>query len=88
MDCNPLSQFSVQLFEFFAKPVNGKAAGGAVRPSRLRRCGEILRYNNENLAEQGDFSLASISRYWLNFASKQGCALRRNADFLLPGFSP
>nr|XP_016942391.1 DALR anticodon-binding domain-containing protein 3 [Drosophila suzukii] len=85
MDCNPLSQFSVQLFEFFAKPVNGKAAGGAVRPSRLRRCGEILRYNNEDLAEQGDFSLASISRYWLNFASKQGCALRRNADFLLPG---
>ncbi|XP_016962796.1 uncharacterized protein LOC108033107 [Drosophila biarmipes] len=85
MDCNPISQFSLQLFEFFVKPLDGQEAAGALAPSRLRRCGEILRYNNEELAEQGDFSLAAISRYWLNFASKQGCMLRSQAELLLPG---
>ncbi|KAH8367790.1 hypothetical protein KR084_002833 [Drosophila pseudotakahashii] len=84
MDCNPLSQFSQRLFEFFAKPVEGAILAGAVPDSRLRRCGEILRYNNEDLAEQGDLSLAAISRYWQNFANRQECELRRDAVLLLP----
>ncbi|XP_017013766.2 uncharacterized protein [Drosophila takahashii] len=85
MDCNPLSQLSQQLFEFFARPLEQASPTDALPPSRLRRCGEILRYNNEDLAEQGDLSLAAIARYWQNFASRQECVLRRPAELLLPG---
>ncbi|XP_016985239.1 DALR anticodon-binding domain-containing protein 3 [Drosophila rhopaloa] len=86
MDCNPLSQFSQQLFAFFTQPEDESAGdAGAVAPLRLRRCGEIIRYHNENLAEQGDLSLAATSRYWQNFAKRQGRGLRRDMDVLLPG---
>ncbi|XP_017113263.1 DALR anticodon-binding domain-containing protein 3 [Drosophila elegans] len=93
MDCNPLSQFSQQLLAFFTQSVDEAEkesasalalAGDAVAPVRLRKCGDIIRSHNEDLAANGDLSLAATARYWQSFAKRQGLQLRLDAVVLMP----
>ncbi|XP_017074442.1 uncharacterized protein LOC108110071 [Drosophila eugracilis] len=86
MEYKPVLQFNQLLFEFFTKlePTH-ESLSGAVYALGLKRCGEIIRYNNEDMALQGDLSLSAFAPYWQNFAKKLGRTLRRDDDLLLPG---
>ncbi|EDV46997.1 DALR anticodon-binding domain-containing protein 3 [Drosophila erecta] len=86
MNCNPMLQFTQQLVEFLTKPETLEVSGGdAAAPLPFKKCGELIRYHNEDLAKQGDLSLAAISRYWEKYVKDQGLKLRHDADQLLPG---
>ncbi|EDX01794.2 uncharacterized protein LOC6524846 [Drosophila yakuba] len=86
MDCSTMLQFTQQLVKFLTNPEKLEESGDdAAAPLPFKKCGELIRYHSEDLAKQGDFSLAAISRYWEKYLKDQGLKLRHNADQLLPG---
>lgn len=78
MSQNPLTKLTHQLINHFASyPEDSYAA-------RATRYGELIRYQNENLVDCGDLSIAASKINWECFCQKHGLQLRTLTDQLLP----
>ncbi|KAH8394482.1 hypothetical protein KR222_011658 [Zaprionus bogoriensis] len=76
---NPINQLTRQLLGYiYIYP------GPEDERPHLQRFGELVRYQNEKLAEMGDLSIAASRINWQCYAHKQGLQLRVETEHLLP----
>lgn len=80
MSHNPINKLTRQLIEYFIiypEPEDDT-------PPCFQRYGELIRYHNEKLGEQGDLSIAASRINWSCYAQKQGLQLRIESEQVLP----
>ncbi|XP_030378104.1 uncharacterized protein LOC115626778 [Scaptodrosophila lebanonensis] len=80
MSHNPITQLTQQLFDFFT------IAGDDIIEwpcKRFQRCGDLVRYNSDNLGIQGDISIAADGKNWFKYCNNRGLILRSESDALL-----
>ncbi|KAH8387547.1 hypothetical protein KR093_007717 [Drosophila rubida] len=82
MSYNPIKELTQQLIYYFTmEPGEKKDAP----PSSSWQHGELIRFNRDNVEQQGDLSISAIAKNWQYFCLKNGLTMRSmSQETLLP----